>query len=194
MVCLHNTAALQLVQPEGERRHVLRGWLHAPLEAALTHVTLIPSLTPVSHSVTDSLPLTLPPASQGPLPVPLLSLTPPRFSLTLQVKARSKYEEDVYINNHTAVWGSWWQDGMWGYACCRQTTKNSYCLGSAGQQAKQVAEEQMLKNIQEKVRVGGLCVVGVRVLAVMRWHGACTRGLGRGRGLGLRVVDVWAYL
>ncbi len=75
-----------------------------------------------------------------------------------QVKARSKYEEDVCINNHTAVWGSWWQDHQWGYACCRQMVKNSYCLGSAGQQAKQVAEEQMLKNIQDKVsgRLWGL--------------------------------------
>lgn len=31
---------------------------------------------------------------------------------------RSKYEEDVYINNHTSVWGSFWKDGQWGYKCC----------------------------------------------------------------------------
>ena len=30
-----------------------------------------------------------------------------------EVKARSRYEEDVLINNHTAVWGSWWHDGQW---------------------------------------------------------------------------------
>ncbi|KAI6026177.1 Pre-mRNA splicing Prp18-interacting factor-domain-containing protein [Pisolithus microcarpus] len=37
-----------------------------------------------------------------------------------RVKARSKYAEDVYINNHTAVWGSWYDvaSGSWGYACC----------------------------------------------------------------------------
>jgi hypothetical protein len=29
---------------------------------------------------------------------------------------RSRYEEDVLINNHTAVWGSWWADGAWGLA------------------------------------------------------------------------------
>jgi hypothetical protein len=23
---------------------------------------------------------------------------------------KSKYEEDVFINNHTSVWGSWWKD------------------------------------------------------------------------------------
>ena len=44
----------------------------------------------------------------------------------------SKYEEDVYINNHTAVWGSWWQDGQWGFACCKSMVKNSYCTGAAG--------------------------------------------------------------
>ncbi len=35
-------------------------------------------------------------------------------------KARSRYEEDVLINNHSAVWGSYWKDGNWGYACCHQ--------------------------------------------------------------------------
>lgn len=46
-----------------------------------------------------------------------------------EVKAQSRYEEDVLINNHPSVWGSWWQDGTWGYACCHQTIKNSYCTG-----------------------------------------------------------------
>eukprot|EP00898_Chlorokybus_atmophyticus_P000619 jgi/Chlat1/1558/Chrsp123S01838 len=46
-------------------------------------------------------------------------------------KPTSKYEEDVHVHNHTAVWGSWWKDHMWGYACCHQTMKNSYCLGHA---------------------------------------------------------------
>ena len=30
-----------------------------------------------------------------------------------EVKAKSRYEEDVMVNNHTAVWGSWWNDGAW---------------------------------------------------------------------------------
>ncbi|KAL6956575.1 hypothetical protein U1Q18_040657 [Sarracenia purpurea var. burkii] len=38
-----------------------------------------------------------------------------------QFLPRSKYEEDVYINNHTCVWGSWWKDHQWGYKCCKQT-------------------------------------------------------------------------
>ncbi|KAH3723299.1 pre-mRNA-splicing factor SLU7 [Pelomyxa schiedti] len=46
--------------------------------------------------------------------------------------AKSRWEEDVFINNHTAVWGSWWQEGKWGYQCCHSTIKNSYCTGNAG--------------------------------------------------------------
>lgn len=47
----------------------------------------------------------------------------------VEVKAKSRYEEDVLINNHTCVWGSWWRDGQWGFACCHSTVKNSYCTG-----------------------------------------------------------------
>lgn len=36
---------------------------------------------------------------------------------------RSKYEEDVYINNHTSVWGSYWNQGQWGYKCCHSFIK-----------------------------------------------------------------------
>ncbi|XP_055710320.1 pre-mRNA-splicing factor Slu7 [Phlebotomus papatasi] len=45
---------------------------------------------------------------------------------------RSRYEEDVLINNHTAVWGSYWNMGQWGYKCCHSFIKNSYCLGESG--------------------------------------------------------------
>ena len=46
-------------------------------------------------------------------------------------RVASRYEEDVMVNNHTSVWGSWWHDGVWGYACCRQMMRNSYCTGQA---------------------------------------------------------------
>lgn len=74
--------------------------------------------------------------------------------------ARSKYEEDVLINNHTVrmteqananchfsfsiysetfslvffqcIWGSYWKDGFWGYKCCYSMVKQSYCTGDAG--------------------------------------------------------------
>uniref|UniRef100_A0A8C4NEE1 Pre-mRNA-splicing factor SLU7 n=1 Tax=Eptatretus burgeri TaxID=7764 RepID=A0A8C4NEE1_EPTBU len=49
--------------------------------------------------------------------------------------ARSKYAEDVFINNHTAVWGSYWRVGQWGYKCCHSLVKQSYCTGEAGRNA-----------------------------------------------------------
>lgn len=45
---------------------------------------------------------------------------------------RSRYEEDVLINNHKAIWGSHWKDGQWGYSCCHSFIKNSYCVGESG--------------------------------------------------------------
>lgn len=45
---------------------------------------------------------------------------------------RSRYEEDVSINNHTSVWGSYWRDGVWGFQCCHSFIKNSYCVGENG--------------------------------------------------------------
>ncbi|KAF3776255.1 Pre-mRNA-splicing factor [Nymphaea thermarum] len=63
---------------------------------------------------------------------------------------KSKYEEDVYINNHTSVWGSWWKDHQWGYKCCRQTIRNSYCTGSSGIEAAEAAIDLMKANIARK--------------------------------------------
>ncbi|XP_069510349.1 pre-mRNA-splicing factor SLU7 [Ambystoma mexicanum] len=48
--------------------------------------------------------------------------------------ARSKYEEDVLINNHTSIWGSFWKDFHWGYKCCHSFVKFSYCTGEAGKE------------------------------------------------------------
>ncbi|EAW09271.1 mRNA splicing protein SLU7 [Aspergillus clavatus NRRL 1] len=53
---------------------------------------------------------------------------------------KSKYPEDVMVNNHTTVFGSWWQDFQWGYACCYSTVKNSYCTGEDGKKAFEEAE------------------------------------------------------
>ena len=58
--------------------------------------------------------------------------------------ARSKYAEDVLIHNHTAVWGSWWHDFRWGYACCHSFVKKSYCTGEEGKRAWEAAERQRL--------------------------------------------------
>ncbi|KZT08346.1 pre-mRNA-splicing factor SLU7 [Laetiporus sulphureus 93-53] len=59
---------------------------------------------------------------------------------------RSKYPEDVHVNNHMAVWGSWYDpaSGEWGYACCHSTTHLSYCTGEAGIEAAQASSAQRL--------------------------------------------------
>jgi len=57
-----------------------------------------------------------------------------------KVKAKSMYPEDVMVNNHTTVWGSWWRDFKWGYACCHATIKNSYCTGEDGKKALEEAD------------------------------------------------------
>eukprot|EP01121_Diplochlamys_sp_Union-15-3_P007718 TRINITY_DN1988_c0_g1_i1.p1 TRINITY_DN1988_c0_g1~~TRINITY_DN1988_c0_g1_i1.p1 ORF type:complete len:380 (-),score=93.09 TRINITY_DN1988_c0_g1_i1:56-1195(-) len=59
---------------------------------------------------------------------------------TVKVIPKSKYPEDVFINNHTSVWGSYWVDAKWGYACCKQTLKNSYCIGDSQMQAGRIPE------------------------------------------------------
>lgn len=59
----------------------------------------------------------------------------------------------VFINNHTSVWGSWWENGKWGYACCHSLIKNSWCTGRAGIEASQsVLQEELAK-----VRLFMLC-------------------------------------
>ncbi|KAF6156895.1 hypothetical protein GIB67_000435 [Kingdonia uniflora] len=66
---------------------------------------------------------------------------------------RSKYEEDVFVNNHTSVWGSWWKDHQWGYKCCKQIIRNSYCTGTAGIEAAEAAVDLMKANIARKEAV-----------------------------------------
>jgi len=78
---------------------------------------------------------------------------------------RSRYEEDVYLNNHTAVWGSYWKDGQWGFKCCHSMIKRSYCTGSAGKSAHEATpltlppptqkdpEEKEVQNQEEKAKV-----------------------------------------
>ena len=62
-------------------------------------------------------------------------------------KVRSKYEEDVYPLNHTSVWGSYWTDGKWGYACCHQVTRNAYCTGEEGKEAMKASANLLEDNM-----------------------------------------------
>ncbi|KAG1867404.1 Pre-mRNA splicing Prp18-interacting factor-domain-containing protein [Suillus subluteus] len=63
-----------------------------------------------------------------------------------RAKVRSKYPEDVYVNNHTDVWGSWYDlsSSTWGYACCHSTIHISYCAGEVGKEAAQASTAQAL--------------------------------------------------
>ncbi|KAF9454033.1 hypothetical protein P691DRAFT_798946 [Macrolepiota fuliginosa MF-IS2] len=63
-----------------------------------------------------------------------------------RAKTRSKYPEDVYVNNHTSVWGSWYDasTGTWGYACCHSIVHVSYCAGRAGIAAAEASSAQNL--------------------------------------------------
>ncbi|KAG9128055.1 mRNA splicing protein [Ceratobasidium sp. 392] len=65
-----------------------------------------------------------------------------------RAKAKSKYDEDVLVNNHTAIWGSWYSisSGQWGFACCHSTLYGSYCSGEAGIEAAEAASAKKLLN------------------------------------------------
>eukprot|EP00536_Pseudo-nitzschia_multiseries_P009741 jgi/Psemu1/201549/e_gw1.281.66.1 len=59
------------------------------------------------------------------------------------VAQASKYEEDVFSNGHTTVWGSYFHVGAWtwGYADDHSLMKSSYCTGAVGRQANDEANE-----------------------------------------------------
>ena len=40
---------------------------------------------------------------------------------------KSKYIEDNCVHNHKSVWGSYWNEGKWGYKCCKSLDRESYC-------------------------------------------------------------------
>uniref|UniRef100_A0A8C4ST77 Pre-mRNA-splicing factor SLU7 n=1 Tax=Erpetoichthys calabaricus TaxID=27687 RepID=A0A8C4ST77_ERPCA len=63
---------------------------------------------------------------------------------------QSKYEEDVLVNNHTCIWGSYWKDGRWGYKCCHSFIKMSYCTGEAGRQNMVSIHQEKLKEKKKK--------------------------------------------
>ncbi|VUC36964.1 unnamed protein product [Clonostachys rosea] len=95
-------------------------------------------------------------ADQKPLPSALRNMTVTESEVFVEYdetglikgqprkKVSSKYAEDVMVNNHTSVWGSWWFNFKWGFACCHSTVKNSYCTGEEGKQAWEAAERQKM--------------------------------------------------
>lgn len=51
--------------------------------------------------------------------------------------AKSKYEEDILLGNHSSIFGSWYDTatGKWGFACCHQYLKSSVCIPMQGHSA-----------------------------------------------------------
>ena len=46
---------------------------------------------------------------------------------------KSIYPEDIYVNGHKGVWGSFYHNHFgWGYKCCNSLDKNSSCKGIEG--------------------------------------------------------------
>lgn len=69
---------------------------------------------------------------------------------------RSRYDEDVFPGNHTSVWGSFWADGKWGYACCKSHLKNSLCMGSRVRDvAAEVAQQREAAQAAAEAAGGG---------------------------------------
>lgn len=94
-----------------------------------------------------------------------------------QVPLKSKYEEDIHINGHTAVWGSYFHIGAfaWGYADDHSLIKNSYGTGLNGRKA----------NDQALLLQYGTGVAGSAALAqartMLKAMPAGQRGLGNGK-------------
>ncbi|CAK4080463.1 unnamed protein product [Aphanomyces euteiches] len=68
--------------------------------------------------------------------------------------AKSKYLEDVLENNHTQIWGSWFdrRSGQWGFACCHSKIRKSYCTGEAGKAAASAIHEPVVHLEEAKTR------------------------------------------
>ena len=63
-----------------------------------------------------------------------------------QKQGRSKYPEDLYPQDHTSVWGSWWNKELgWGFICCHGTDRNAICMGDKGKKMAVVREYRVLK-------------------------------------------------
>ena len=59
------------------------------------------------------------------------------------INLKSKYEEDIFINGHNTVWGSFFHKGAfrWGYSDDHSLMRNSYCTGANGRIANDEANE-----------------------------------------------------
>ena len=59
------------------------------------------------------------------------------------------------LNNHTEVWGSYYEDWEWGFGCCEATIKGSYCGGQQAIDAKNATRQKLevqLKKAEKQER------------------------------------------
>lgn len=72
------------------------------------------------------------------------------WNVTGQEKAvaRSKYLEDQHQGNHTSVWGSFWYQGKWGFACCHSCIRESFCTGERGKEAASASDAHVCNHLQ----------------------------------------------
>lgn len=70
-----------------------------------------------------------------------------------KVTSKTKYEEDVYTNNHSSIWGSYFNmdSRRWGYRCCHSCIRNSFCTGDVGREQNDAKEGAIDKNQERKM-------------------------------------------
>lgn len=68
------------------------------------------------------------------------------------VVARTKYEEDVFTNNHSGIWGSYYNKwtSEWGYCCCHSVMRMAYCTGAKGKMMNDRAHSGKMDAVQKK--------------------------------------------
>lgn len=62
-----------------------------------------------------------------------------------QTQGKSRYPEDKHPQDHTSVWGSWWNKELgWGFACCHGTDRNGNCYGDKGKKMAIIKEYKVV--------------------------------------------------
>jgi pre-mRNA-processing factor SLU7 len=70
-----------------------------------------------------------------------------------QKQGKSKYPEDIYPQDHTSVWGSWWNKELgWGFACCHGTDRNAICPGDKGKKLAIIKEYRFVKKREAELK------------------------------------------
>lgn len=87
-------------------------------------------------------------------------------------KVRSKYEEDQFPGNHKSIWGSFWRNGRWGFACCHSHVKESYCTGEAGKEAARASAASALMMSTQEVSAAEQAESAAAEMSMVEQHQA----------------------